>query len=324
MSARKTERLMNLLIMLLNSRGYVTKQRLRESFPEYAAARTDEAFEKMFERDKDDLRALGVPIEVGSHDAYFEDEPGYRIPRQEFELPPIALEADEAAVCGLAARVWQHAGLADSTEDALRKLAADGVETDRSAQALIAAPQLDADEPAVEVFMQAVSERRVVHFGYRKSPAAPVEARRLEPWRLVSYRGRWYVVGRDQVRGAQRTFRISRVAEDAELVGEPGAFAVPDGVDMASMTRHLAADTPEREAVVRVREGRGITLRRRALAIEPDGDGWERVTVPLGRVSALVSELARLGDQAVAVAPDDVREALVQRLTAAAGTTVAP
>ena len=323
MSARKTERLMNLLIMLLNSRGYVTKQRLRESFPEYAAARTDEAFEKMFERDKDDLRALGVPIEVGSHDAYFEDEPGYRIPRQEFELPPIALEADEAAVCGLAARVWQHAGLADSTEDALRKLAADGVETDRSAQALIA-PQLDAEEPSVEVFMQAVSERRVVHFGYRKSPAAPREDRRLEPWRLVSYRGRWYVVGRDQVRGAQRTFRISRVDGEVALVGEPAAFAVPDGIDTASMTRHLAADTPEREAVVRVREGRGVTLRRRALSVEPDGDGWERVTVPLGRVSALVSELARLGDQAVVLSPDDVRSALVERLTAAAGLEVAP
>ena len=319
MSARKTERLMNLLIMLLNSRGYVTKQKLRESFPEYAAARTDEAFEKMFERDKDDLRALGVPIEVGSHDAYFDDEPGYRIPRREFELPPIALEADEAAVCGLAARVWQHAGLADSTEDALRKLAADGVETDRSAQALIA-PQLDADEPSVEVFMQAVSERRVVHFAYRKSPAAAREDRRLEPWRLVSYRGRWYVVGRDRDRGAQRTFRIGRVDGDVELVGEAGAFAVPEGVDTESMTRHLAADVPEREAVVRVREGRGITLRRRAISVEPDEDGWELVTVPLGRVSALVSEVARLGDQAVVLAPPDLRESLVRRLQAVSGS----
>ena len=319
MSARKTERLMNLLIMLLNSRGYVTKQRLRESFPEYAAARTDEAFEKMFERDKEDLRALGVPIEIGSHDAYFEDEPGYRIPRREFELPPIELEADEAAVIGLAARVWQHAGLADSTEDALRKLAADGVETDRSAQALIA-PQLDAAEPSVEVFMQAVSERQVVHFGYRKSPAAPREERRLEPWRLVSYRGRWYVVGRDQDREAQRTFRIGRVDGEVGLVGEPGAYDVPDGVDLASMTRHLAADTPEREAVLRVREGRGVTLRRRALSVEPDGDGWDRVTVPLGRVSALVSEVARLGDQAVVLEPEDAREAMAQRLRAAAGS----
>jgi proteasome accessory factor B len=317
MSARKTERLMNLLIMLLNSRSYVTKQKLRESFPEYAAAPTDEAFEKMFERDKEDLRALGVPIEVGSHDAYFDDEPGYRIPRREFELPPIALEADEAAVCGLAARVWQHAGLADSTEDALRKLAADGVETDRSAQALIA-PQLEADEPSVEVFMQAVSERRVVHFGYRKSPAAPREERRLEPWRLVSYRGRWYVVGRDRDRAAQRTFRIGRVDGEVELVGEPGAYSVPD-IDTESMTRHLAADTPDREAVLRVREGRGVSLRRRALHVEPDGDGWDRVTVPLGRVGALVSEVARLGEGAVVLEPQDVREALLRTLTAAAG-----
>ena len=125
--------------------------------------------------------------------------------------------------------------------------------------------------------------------------------------------------GRDQDRGAQRTFRIGRVDGEVELVGEPGAFAVPDGVDVESMTHHLAADTPTGEAVVRVREGRGITLRRRALSVEPDGDGWERVTVPLGRVSALVSEVARLGDQAVVVAPPDLRDALTHRLRAAAG-----
>lgn len=318
MSARKTERLMNLLIMLLNSRSFVTKQTLRDTFPDYAAAPSDEAFEKMFERDKDDLRALGVPIEMGSHDAYFEDEPGYRVPRQAFELPPIALEADEAAVVGLAARVWQHAGLADSTEEALRKLAADGVDTDRSAQHLIA-PQLNAAEPALETLMAAVSERRPVRFGYRKSPAAPVEERDLEPWRMVSYRARWYVVGHDRLRGAQRTFRVSRVADDVVFTGPPGSFVPPEDVDVESMTARLAADTALREAVVRVRVGRGVSLRRRATSVEPDGDGWERLVVPLGRVSALVAEVARLGDSAVVVEPQDARDALVARLREAAG-----
>ena len=59
MSARKSERLLNLLITLLVARGYVTKQRLREVIPDYREAASDEAFERMFERDKDDLRALG-------------------------------------------------------------------------------------------------------------------------------------------------------------------------------------------------------------------------------------------------------------------------
>ena len=94
MSARKSERLLNLLIALLVSRGYVDKHRLREVIPDYREAGSEDAFEKMFERDKEDLRALGVPIETGGFDPLFGDEAGYRIPRQAFELPQIDLEAD--------------------------------------------------------------------------------------------------------------------------------------------------------------------------------------------------------------------------------------
>ena len=58
-----------------------------------------------FERDKDELRSLGVPIEVGNFDPLFDDEPGYRILSSEFALPAIDLDAEEAAVVGVATRV---------------------------------------------------------------------------------------------------------------------------------------------------------------------------------------------------------------------------
>ena len=99
MSAPKTERLLNLLIMLLVQRHYVSKDRIRSILYDGAS---DDAFEKMFERDKEELRSLGVPIEVGQMDAYFDDEPGSRIRADEFALPEISLESDEAAVVGLA------------------------------------------------------------------------------------------------------------------------------------------------------------------------------------------------------------------------------
>ena len=109
MATDKTERLLNLLIMLLVQRHFVPKDRIRAIlYPDS----TDDAFEKMFERDKDDLRSIGVPIEVGQMDAYFDDEPGYRVRPDEFQLPRIELAADEAAVIGLATRVWGHARLA--------------------------------------------------------------------------------------------------------------------------------------------------------------------------------------------------------------------
>jgi hypothetical protein len=100
----------------------------------------------MFERDKDELRSLGIPIEVGHLDAFFEDEVGYRIKRDAFELPQVELEPDEAAVVGLAARVWQHAGLADATSQALLKLKAAGLPVDREALDVVQ-PRLVADEP---------------------------------------------------------------------------------------------------------------------------------------------------------------------------------
>ncbi|MGN6130887.1 MAG: helix-turn-helix transcriptional regulator, partial [Nocardioidaceae bacterium] len=111
MTARKSERLLNLLITLLVARTYVSKERLRGVVEQYRDLGT-EAFEKMFERDKEELRSLGIPVEVGYVDRAFEDEPGYRIERAAFELPEIDLAPEEAAVLGLAARVWQHAGLA--------------------------------------------------------------------------------------------------------------------------------------------------------------------------------------------------------------------
>ena len=125
MNNNKSERLLNLLILLLVSRSFVTKDRIRDVIDDYRRG-SDEAFEKMFERDKDELRSLGIPIEVGHLDAFFEDEVGYRIKRDAFELPQVELEPDEAAVVGLAARVWQHAGLADATSQALLKLQGGG------------------------------------------------------------------------------------------------------------------------------------------------------------------------------------------------------
>jgi proteasome accessory factor B len=318
MSARKSERLLNLLITLLVSRGYVTKERLRQVIPDYKEASSEEAFEKMFERDKDDLRALGIPIEVGGYDPLFGDEQGYRVARSAFELPEIDLEADEAAVIGLAARVWQQAGLAAATSDALMKLKAAGVEVDREALN-VAQPRLAEDEPSFERFWEAVSTRRAVSFDYRSSTAAQPTTRHLQPWGIVSYRSRWYVVGHDLDRRDHRLFRLSRVVGEVEFAGPAGGFTVPEGTDIRALTSRLAPDTAERTAVVLAREGRALALRRRATATEPAGEGWDRLEVAFGRTDALVDEVMTYGDDVVVVEPEELRALVVERLRAVAG-----
>jgi proteasome accessory factor B len=318
MTASKTERLLNLLIMLLVQRHYVSKQRIREIL--YADAPSTDAFEKTFERDKEELRSLGVPIEVGQMDAYFDDEPGYRIRADEFALPEITLESDEASVVALATRVWEHARLAEATTDAVGKLTAAGLELDLGALD-IALPRLSADEPSFDVFWEATVSRRPVTFDYRRPGYDAPLTRHLEPWGVVRYSGRWYVVGLDTDRAEERVFRLSRVVGAATMTGPAGSYVVPLGTDVREAARRLAPAVPAEESVVLVRPGAGAALRRAATSLEPDVDGpddqtpWDRLR--LARAQA--DELLAFGADLYVEGPDALRDEVVARLRAGAG-----
>jgi len=149
-SSRRAERLVNLVLCLLSTRQFLTAERIRTAVPGYepddGTARADEAFKRMFERDKAELRELGIPLETG-RTSIFDVEEGYRIARRDYELPEVSLEPDEAAAVGLAARLWQSAELADAARGALLKLRAGGVDVE-PARTLDVEPRLDAAESA--------------------------------------------------------------------------------------------------------------------------------------------------------------------------------
>jgi proteasome accessory factor B len=312
-SAKKTERLLNLVICLLATRRYLTVQQIREAVPGYDQD-TEDAFRRMFERDKDELRELGIPLETGTNSAAHEDEPGYRIARRDYELPEIALEPDEAAALGLAARLWQSAPLAGATGSALLKLRAGGV--DAPAAPTVLEPRLGASEPAFQQCWEAVRDGRSVRFTYRASGRPAPEERTVEPWGVVSWRGRWYLVGHDTTRGAQRVFRLSRVVGAVAVEGEPGSVVPPGGVDLRAAVASMAADEPRATATVRLRTGAGWELRREATAARPDGDGWDVVEVGFSDPERLADRVAGYGADAVVLSPPDARAAVVRRLTA--------
>jgi predicted DNA-binding transcriptional regulator YafY len=310
----KSERLMNLVICLLVSRGYVPKSRIRQVVGGYGE-QSPEAFERMFERDKEELRELGIPIETGSFDPFGDEEPGYRIRRQEFELPEISLEPDEAAVIGLAARVWQHASLAEATSRAVLKLRAAGVETDTSALAAIE-PRLAVEEPAFWPMWEAVRDRTPVTFSYRKNPTGRAMQRTLQPWSVLSWHGRWYVVGHDLNRDGPRMFRLSRIVGEVTPAGEPGSYDVPSAEQVREAAGALAPARQTASARIRVREGSGYGLRRRATGIRLGSDGWDELSVPYSDGGVLAEELSGYGGDVVAVEPEDVRKRVVERLRA--------
>lgn len=314
MSRRKTERLLNLVVCLLATRRYLTAEQIRRAVPGYPDS--DDAFKRMFERDKEELRELGVPLEVGSdRRGGGGEEIGYRIPPQAYELPDIHLTPDEAAVLGLAARVWQRASMADAASGALLKLRAAGVETDVPTAVGIE-PRVNTGDPAFPALWEAVRDGRPVAFDYQGIGRTSVARRHLEPWGVVSRRGRWYVVGFDRDRDEQRVFRLSRITGEVAPDGPPGAVTVPGGVDV----RRIAFDWGDpvnepRPATVRLRAGAAQGPRRWARDVRPAGDGaWDEATLTFRDVDRFAPYLARFADDVVVLDPPDLREAVVHQL----------
>lgn len=316
MAARKTERLMNLIIALLVSRQFVTKDHLREVIGGYRGL-TDAAFDRMFERDKDELRELGISVETGSNDSYFADEIGYRIRRDDAELPDIELTREEAAVLGLAAQVWEHAGLAGESSTALVKLKAAGIDVDTSVLRM-AEPRLSTEEPSFDAMWDAVTRRIPVRFDYQR-PGHDARLRHVQPWGVISWRDRWYMGGLDLDRGEPRLFRLSRVRGDVVTAGRPGSYDVPAGTDMRELAAALFPAEPSEAAVLRIRTGRAQSLRRAAEQVSSYDSEFDEVRVRYSSTWELASEVTSYGADVVVVEPDDVRQAVVARLRAVVG-----
>ena len=313
MSAKKTERLLNLVICLLATRRFLGVQEIRNAVPGYDQD-TEESFRRMFERDKEELRELGIPLETGTQVHAHDDEPGYRIARRDYELPEIVLEPDEAAALGLAARLWQSAPLAGATGSALLKLQAAGVEPVAAPAAL--EPRVGATEPAFEGCLRAVRDGRAVTFTYRTSGRAAPQLRHVAPWGVVSWRGRWYLVGHDSDRAAERVFRLSRIAGTVTAVGPPGAVVPPENVDLRAMVGRMAVDEPRATARVALRPGAGWELRREATASADDDDrqGWTVVDVGFSDPERFADRVTGYGADAVVLSPPEARAAVVRRL----------
>ena len=311
MSRRKTERLLNLVVCLLATRRYLSAEQIRQSVPGYPDG--SEAFKRMFERDKEELRELGIPLETGSDG---DEEAGYRIQRQAYELPEIQLSPDEAAVLGLAARVWQRASLAEAASGALLKLRAAGVDTAEAASLGIE-PRVDTHEPAFPDLWSAVRDRRPVTFDYQGVGRSAPQRRHLEPWGVVSRRGRWYVAGHDRDRGQVRVFRLSRILGDVTADGPAGTVVVPEDADVREIVADSSNPAPDRRtATVRLRRDAAHGIRRWAAGVRPDEGDWDVAELGFADVDRLVDYLAGFADDVVVVDPPDVRDAMIQHLKA--------
>ncbi|WP_203335488.1 helix-turn-helix transcriptional regulator [Nocardioides limicola] len=315
MTARKSERLLNLLIMLLVARRPLTKEQIQQVIYD---GESGDGFERKFDRDKEELRSIGVPLELEGLDTFFDDEPGYRIRPEEWQLPTLDLAADEAAVIGLATKVWEHARLAGATSLAVAKLSAAGLDSDLAALDVVE-PRLDAEEPSFDAFLDAVQARQPLRFDYRASSGGETTTRRVQPWGMVHTRGRWYAVGLDTDRGEERVFRLSRVVGQPRPDGRPGAYTVPDGLDLGSVVARLSPPAATGAVTLLIREGTALALRRRGQLVDshltgPDGSpDWDRVRID--NSEPIADDVLSHGPDVYVEGPEALREEIVQRLT---------
>lgn len=322
----KVERLMNLVIALLSTRTYLTAERIRANVAGYGD-QSDEAFSRMFERDKSELRDLGIPLETGRVSA-FEPTEGYRIKPDAYALPDIDLTPDEAAAVAVATTLWESPERITATQSALLKLRAAGVDVDRTDGVAISSSAgstgLRGSEEVLGILFGAIDSGRAVQFHHRPTMLEPYTVRTVEPWGVVTARGRWYLVGHDRDRAATRIFRLSRIA-DVNAVGPQGASARPNGVDLRAIVEASidAAVGAVNGGVARVwvADGHATALRRAGRATgrrTVGGRDGDVIELDVSGLDGLAREIAGYGPDALVLQPDSLRADVMARLRAQA------
>lgn len=302
----RTERLLNLVFCLMASRQAVRRSDIQISVPGYSDAPSEAAFERMFERDKDELRGMGIPIDTVT-DVNGEVE-GYRISQADYELAGLAFSTEELAVLTLAASVWDEAIIGPAAITALRKLeAAQGSGSVPSSFSPGVNVRWSETDAAILPLFTAVREQRVVAFDYRSGNAPLAKRRRVDPWAVVAGDGHWYLVGHDHDRAATRVFRLSRIVGSVQVFVEEQLHPLPPDCNVRTLVGAHEPDSPF-EATIFVRAGQGAELRRLRQSnqkLDPFAAGEIRVGARTRE--QLQSLVCAAGTGAVVLTPTQVR-----------------
>jgi len=236
-----TERLLNLIAFLLEAQRPATADDIRTLVAGYDPNQSHPAFQRMFERDKDDLRELGISLVVEENDA---GEAGYRIDRASYYLPPVDVEFDEAMALRLATTALASDPgypLGEEIRSALAKLACDCDPPAATPSNLIVrlAPEAARDREAANLaaLRRAADQRKRATFDYSPISSDKIAARNVEPYGLFSVNGHWYLVARCCDASAIRTYRLSRIRGNVsvrEARPKDPDFEVPADFDLSA------------------------------------------------------------------------------------------
>ena len=299
--ADRAERLVNLTIALLEARAPMTLADIRAKTGYYVQG-DPEAGRRMFERDKDALRSMGIPLRTVTASGGTGDV-GYVLDRREYELPPIQLSVEEMNALAVAL-----SAVSDRTAaTGFAKVQAAGPDPSEAPRS----PAVTSPLPAsADILTEAIAARQVVTFRYRTA-AGEESDRTIDPWTLVARRGRAYVIGRDHDKDQQRAFRLDRVTSQVKAVGDPDAFAPPTGIDVAAATSPPSLDAVAATIVVD-REQRWLVEREGGVEVDRDE---QAITYEVaGPENVLVQLACSLGARGQVQEPAALRAAVIAAL----------
>ncbi len=307
----KIERLFNLLALLLDTRHPVTVHEIREKLPEYGT-QSDEAFHRMFERDKAELREIGYVIEQTDIDAWG-TEIGYRIGGAAAVLEDPGLTGDEIAALSLAAQAW-GGNASDGALGVLKLSVGSAADDPGSTGWLLPRVAMDRD---ITTVMDAIVRRKRVHFSYRTGGGGDPQERRVEPYGLF-HRGAWYLAGFDLDRDDVRHFKLARVDGLIDVARGTGPDFDPPPSTTPAIPRGPWEGDASIEATIAFAPEVAWWAERRtgAQRIAERDDGRSEVRMPVGDLEAFAGWLAGFGDRALVVAPSELRDAVVAHLRA--------
>ncbi len=304
--SRKIERLINLTIALLATKRFLTKSEIFNALEGYeGSAQTKE---RMFERDKDDLRNLGIDIEVGSFDPLFDDEAGYRIRPQSYALDLGEITGQQIALLSLAAQAWSGAALDDAAARALNKLRSLGVDSDLDSIPAITA-RLTTTHPDFHSITTAISLREEISFSYR-SPELDLIPRQIQPYAVATRNSFWYVSGHDLTRDQIRTFRLDRIDGEITRGKESKSFEIPVGFNVF---QNSDDEFKSYSATIDIRKGKAQILRAKSSSSIDMGE-WDRISYNYFDSQQMIDLILWHGQDAILREPQSLKNQLIETL----------
>lgn len=314
-SVNPEDRLFHLILALMATRSGLTKEHILSTVRGYRedteSGMARESLERRFERDKDALRELGIPLEatIPPEDDGNNKNTLYRIPKGDYDLPEgVEFTGRDIALLNLAATLWREGTLSREAHIATRKLQSFGVHIDEPLLGF--APVISTRDPALTVLRDALERGLQVNFEYLKPGETAASRRQVSPLALVNHEGRWHLYSHETSTGHHKTFLLRRIVSSVTILSEA---AVP-GVD--GVAEDALAD------LTNLYDRQIATL-----AVNQDSDAWSALSQRRGThigeselrvhftdVDIFAGELSSFGDDVMVIEPSDLRDRVISHL----------